>query len=1142
MNERGIVHISGVSESRVAPVIARIIEDRDSQGLVIVSSSIRARRLAEDLSFFIKNNIYVVPLEEEGFIRYEAKNHDMLFERIKAQKALRTGEKCIVIAPVSAAIKKITPHSVFEENSVRLMRGETIDIEELKRKLSDMGYERAPLVEARGEFSIRGGIVDIFTADMDHPYRIELFDTEIDSIRAFDPDTQRSILNLKSIEIYPAEQMLSDKGNFKRAAEKIEKEYDAYIRKLERDDTSTEQYERIQKLEGRKGQLLEFLESGSNVQYLENYIAYFYDEPEYLWDYMVSGDIFIDDPDRIEESLSQGARERKEDFEVMLERGLVVPKDFANFSDRNDFAKVYEKTKVTIFTPFQKVIKGVPHVDAAHHIQSRQPPAFNGRLDLLETELKRYVKDGYVVTIVCANQERANNIGDFLDRCDLKENVKTAIGSLTSGIEFSQEKVCYIWDGDIFVNQKFGKAKNKKKKVSGQAIKSFSDMKKGDYVVHENHGIGKFLGIQQLTVQNIKKDYLKIKYAGEDLLYVPVEQMDIIQKYVAGDHPTPKINKLSGSEWKKTKSKVKAAIANMAKELLELLAKRKLSKGYAFSPDTVWQKEFEDSFPFQETEDQLRCISEIKDDMEKEENMDRLLCGDVGFGKTEVAARAVFKCAADGKQAVILVPTTILANQHYYTLKERFERFPFKVEMLSRFRSNAQQSEIIKKIKNGSIDVIIGTHRILSSDVQFKDLGLLVIDEEQRFGVRHKEKIKRLKKNVDILTLSATPIPRTLHMSLVGIRDMSLIEEPPEERYPVQTYVVEQEDELITEAIERELARGGQVYVVYNRVMSIHKIANKIERLVPFAKVAVGHGQMNERVLEDIMLDFINGNSNVLVATTIIESGIDIPNVNTMIILDADRFGLSQLYQLRGRVGRSNKLAFAYLMYQKDKALAETAEKRLRAIKEFTEFGAGFKVAMRDLEIRGAGNLLGMEQHGHMMMIGYELYCKLVDDAVRALGGEIVNPNKEESSVELPVTAYIPDRYISDEILKLQMYKKIAQVTSREEEEEIVDELIDRYGEIPKETENLIKVSRIRALAVRLCIMRIHEQAGKIIFVFAQENGLTAQVLVKLSESYGMRVFIHGGVKPFIRYTVKGPDKLNETIAFLERMAQFVAS
>jgi transcription-repair coupling factor (superfamily II helicase) len=634
-----------------------------------------------------------------------------------------------------------------------------------------------------------------------------------------------------------------------------------------------------------------------------------------------------------------------------------------------------------------------------------------------------------------------------------------------------------------------------------------------------------------------KKDYLKIKYGGEDMLYIPVEQMDLIQKYVGAEGAVPKVNKLSGGEWKKTKAKVKAAIEDMAEELLALSAARSMEKGFSFSPDTTWQREFEDLFPYEETKDQLRADREIKRDMEKDTAMDRLLCGDVGYGKTEVAARAVFKCITEGKQAAILVPTTILANQHYYTFKERMENFPFEIEMLSRFRSDKQQDEIIQKMKKGSIDVVIGTHRLLSKDIGFKDLGLLIIDEEQRFGVQHKEAIKMLRKSVDVLALSATPIPRTLHMSLAGIRDMSVIEEPPEERYPIQTYVMEQEDEVVREAIYRELDRDGQVYVVFNRVIGIKRIAAKIKELVPEAKIAVAHGQMNERELEDIMFDFTHHKYNVLVATTIIESGLDIPNVNTMVIMDSDRFGLSQLYQLRGRVGRSNRIAYAYLLHQKEKVLSEPAEKRLRAIKEFTEFGSGFRIAMRDLEIRGAGNLLGTEQSGHMMMIGYELYCKLLDEAVAKLGGVVTREEGYEASMEIEVNAYIPNAYIQDEVIKLSMYKKIASINSKPDYEEVLDELMDRFGDVPLVVENLLKISYIKALSEKAGIAAIKEEKGKFVCEFNEKNSLSAQLLFKLAADYGPAILISARQKPTIKSTYKREkDKMKEIQAFVEKL------
>lgn len=1133
-----IVNITGISEGRVAPVAAYIADKEIGPTLVVTSSGIKAKRLGEDLSFFSRKKVYNLPERGEVFLRYEAKNHFELLEMLKIIKAIVTGEDCFIISPISAVMKKLPPAEEFKKNAISIKLEDEIDLEWLKKSLTTMGYERVNMVDAKGQFSIRGSIIDVFTPDAEEPYRVELFDVEVDSIRSFNLDTQRTSKNLKKIDIYPSELILNDEEVFSNAIKKFEKAYAAQIKKLDlKEDKTENEIKVVEQLKKRKDELLEMMENRINIQLFENYINYFYDETSYLWDYLPEDSlIMIDDPDRVVETMEGRMNEFKLDFEVMLDTGYAVPKDFKSYFDSKDYFDMYGMANVYLFTPFQKRIRGVSELTALHHVVSKQGPVFGGRMDMLADALKRYIKENYNVTIVCSTEERVENLKEFVSRQELIGKIKIVLGQITGGMEFPEEKICYIWDGDIFSNQKHGRKKSSKTK--GKAIHSFSDLHKGDYVVHENHGIGKFLGIEQLVVQGAKKDYLKIKYAGEDMLYVPVEQMDLIQKYISAEGAVPKIHRLSGTEWKKTKAKAKAAIASMAKDLLELSASRKIEKGHAFGPDTSWQKEFEESFPYQETDDQLRCIKEIKKDMEKDEAMDRLLCGDVGYGKTEVAARALFKCVAEGKQAAVLVPTTILANQHYLTLKERFEKFPCKVEMLCRFRTDRQQDEIVSQLQRGSVDLVIGTHRMLSKDVKFKDLGLLVIDEEQRFGVQHKEAIKQLRKNVDVLTMSATPIPRTLHMSLVGIKNMSLIEEPPQERYPVQTYVMEQDDEIIRTVIERELARDGQVYIIFNQVKGINSVAAQISKLVPDAKVEVAHGQMNQHELEDIMMRFINNESNVLIATTIIETGIDIPNANTMIVLDADKLGLSQLYQLRGRVGRSTRMSYAYLMHKRDKVLTEVAEKRLRAIKEFTEFGAGFKVAMRDLEIRGAGNILGMEQHGHMMQIGYELYCKLVDDAVRALSGEIVNPDREESSIEIKATAYIPDRYIADEVLKLQMYKKIAQVESLEQEEEIIDELIDRFGEMPKETLNLIKVSRIRSLAEKLCITRVHEEGNKIVFDFAPENPIKAYAYARLVQEYGMRVLIHGGVKPMVRYTLGKGNKLEETINVLEVMSE----
>ncbi|MGI6727319.1 MAG: transcription-repair coupling factor [Anaerovoracaceae bacterium] len=1126
----GVINISGISESRSAAIAGLITEIRGGQTLIVTSSFDRARKLAQNLSFFVSQKILLLPEEEQSNMAYDAKSHDALFDRLTALTALAKGEPCIVITPVSGAVKKIAPKSIFCQHTITLSVGVSADIDNLKRQLTFMGYERTGFVEAKGQYSLRGGILDIFPPVSDYPYRIEFFDIEVDSIRLFDPTTQRSLETADKIQIYPAEQIVSSEYLFEQGATRIETEYNAFLKKMHG--------ERRKKLTERLGRVMEYIVTQTNIQFLENYIHYFYEQPEFLWDYLLpDGLVIIDDPNRVMEVLEFSEKEYEEDFRVLLERGEVVTEDFNAFSGSQEFLQIYEGRPVFVFTPFQKQIKGIESLSLSIPIMSKQAVTFNGRMDFFESELLGYDKLNYEIRIVCSTKERVENMKHFLNQCNLSKDATVQQGDLSEGMEFPEEKLVIFCDKDIFVTVKH--KKNRKESGKRRAIKAFSDIRKGDYVVHENHGIGKFIGVVQLDVQEVRKDYLKLKYAGEDFLYVPVEQMDMIQKYATSDGGVPRVNKLSGSEWKKTKARAKVAIKDMAKELLALSAARQLEKGYAFSKDHLWQREFEDLFPYEETGDQLRCIREIKRDMEKSVAMDRLLCGDVGYGKTEVAARAVFKCVTDGKQAAILVPTTLLANQHYHTFKSRFEPFPFNLEMLCRFRNDKQQEQIIEKTKKGEIDILIGTHRMLSKDVSFKNLGLLVIDEEQHFGVQHKEAIKLLRKNVDVLTLSATPIPRTLHMSLIGLRDISLIEEPPEERYPVQTYVMEQEDEVIKEAINRELDRGGQVYVVYNRVQGIYKVASWIQDLVPEASVVAAHGQMVEKKLEDIMLDFIDNRYNVLVATTIIESGIDIPNVNTMIILDADRLGLSQLYQLRGRVGRSNRMAYAYLMYQKNKVLSEQAEKRLRAIREFTEFGAGFHIAMRDLEIRGAGNLLGSEQHGHMMMIGYELYCKLVEDAIRELSaGDMIMGAETEASVEIEAEAYISDDYIRDEFIKLQMYKKIASIRNEEDKEEVIDELLDRFGEIPKATFNLIQIAQIKAKAERAGILKVRQEKDKLVFDFDGQKGLNPERMARIVEEYGVHLLIHAGQQPFIKLNPKKKDRLTEANVFLTKLIQ----
>ncbi|MCQ2551238.1 MAG: transcription-repair coupling factor [Clostridia bacterium] len=1117
---RKLINVSGVSDKAYAPVIATLASKEKEQNLVIVSSLARAKALGSDLSFFTKKPIYVLSGEDHVFLKFDARSSDEMINRLAILKALRTEDDALVIAPVSAAIKKMIPKDEFRARTINIKRGGEVDLDELKEKLVGMGYERMQLVDTRGQFAVRGDIVDVFTPDGEYPYRIELFGSEVDSIRTFDPDDQRSIENLTDIEIDPAKQIVIDKDRFENAKKKIEKAY------------------KDERLQERKNQIIDYIDNLSNMQLLENYIAYFYDEPEFIWNYMRGGNIIVEDPDRVMEVLELRDKEMTDDVLSLVSQGQMAKEDAASLSTKEDFLRVYSEDSVYVVTTFPKRVKGVDDFTSIKNMRSRNMLAFHGHMELLASEIRRFTRDNYQIHIVCSTENRLSGVREYIENLQAPGKYHYHLGELSGGFDFPEDKVCYITESDIFDFQRKPKAKRKKEFSHGQKIQSFTDLAEGDYVVHESYGIGRFVKIEQLKIDGEVKDYIKIKYAGTDVLNVPVDRMDRIQKYIGSDGNVPKLHKLSGGEWKIQKARAKEAIAEMAQELVKISAIRKARPGYAFKEDDQWQREFEESFPFEETDDQLRSIEEIKQDMQKPIAMDRLLCGDVGFGKTEVAARAIFKCLSEGKQAAFLVPTTILANQHYYTLVERLEKFPFNVELLSRFKTEAEQKETLKKLEAGQVDLVIGTHRLLSSDVKFKDLGLLVIDEEQRFGVSHKEAIKKLKENVDVLTLSATPIPRTLNMSLTGIKDMSLIEEPPEERYPVQTYVLEEEENLLREVIQRELDRGGQAFVVYNRVRGINQVAQLIEELVPDARVAVGHGQMKENTLENIMLDFINGNTNVLVATTIIESGIDIPNANTMVILNADHFGLSQLYQLRGRVGRSTRVAYAYLMYQRDKVLTEASEKRLKAIKDFTEFGAGFKVAMKDLEIRGAGNLLGSQQSGHIMNVGYELYCKMVEEAIASLEGEVQEETIEDVTIEFNESAYIPERYIENPSLKLQMYKKIAAIKTLDDEEEILDELLDRFGDIPKETVRLVKISRMRKLALSLGVERIHMEGGKVIFDFSEENALNPYGLMRAAEDFGMRVFIHAGKKPMIKLSAEAKKIYDDSIKLLETLKE----
>jgi len=1084
-----IINIIGITDTKVAPVTGRFLADGKGQAVIITASESRARRIAQDLAFYSDAHVYVLPENEGELIRYEAHSRDSEMQRLVSYTALAEGEKCIIVSAASGALKKLPPEEVLFKDAIKLASGSEFERDELIRRLSAMGYERTELAEAVGQFAVRGDIIDVYTPGKDEPFRIEFFDSEIDSLRLFDHLSQRSIINVSEIEIGPARILLYDFDAFERAKVKINSD------------------KRIE--DEQKKFLTECIDERINFEYLENFMEYFYPEDNFVWDYMKDGIILVDDPSRIEDEWK---------------------------NNNIEFSRVFNPEfngDIYYCTPFLQQIKSAPVQDEIINMETRQVPVYGGQMEIFANDLKHFTADGYKVNLVCSSQDRIINLKEFISRYNLENKIEISQGNISSGIEFPEDKVIYISEHDIFP----GRAYRHSKKGKNRAIKAFTDIKKGDYVVHEAHGVGKFIGVQKMDIQGSIRDYLRIEYAGSDVLFVPVDQMESIQKYVGSDGVEPKVYSLNGDSWEKTKSRVKSAIKDMAEEFLRLSAERQMSPGFAFGEDSAWQKEFEEKFPYAETDDQLRCVEEIKNDMQQPSAMDRLLCGDVGYGKTEVACRAIFKCLEQGKQAAVLVPTTILANQHYHNFKDRFSDYPFEIQMLSRFRTPAQQDKIVRDIENGEVDLIVGTHRLLSGDVKFKDLGLLVVDEEQRFGVEHKEAIKKLKSNIDVLTLSATPIPRTLHMSLLGIRNMSVIEQPPQDRYPVQTYVMEQDDKLLADAIHRELSRGGQVFVVYNRVRGIQAVARKIQELVPEAKISVGHGQMGEHQLEDVMMEFSSGESDILIATTIIESGLDIPNVNTMIILDADHFGLSQLYQLRGRVGRSNRIAYAYLMYRKDKSLSEIAEKRLKAIREFTEFGSGFRVAMRDLELRGAGNILGIEQSGHMVQIGYELYCKLVDEAVRELNGEEPDEPLEDTSVELGIPAFIPETYIEDEITRLDMYKRISSIRDKDDKSEVLDELTDRFGDPPQQTLNLIEIAYTRNLASRCGVLKVVAQQTKIVFVFDEKHSvLSPEVFAHLVDLYGSKLTIYGGREPRISLHVGKGNTPEEAQKFIIAM------
>ncbi|MFD0962128.1 transcription-repair coupling factor [Paenibacillus chungangensis] len=1078
--------VSGLAGSSRQVFIAALKEAVDQQPVLVVTHNMfSAQKIAEDLQDCLSpDEVLLYPANELMAAEAAISSPETLAQRMDVLIKLSKGYRGIVVVPFSGIRRYLPIDSVMAEAQLSIRAGDELPLESFLHAMNELGYARTDRVEGKGEMSVRGGIIDFYPLTSSHAYRVEWFGDEIDSIRTFDPADQRSAERMESYVIPPCQEILADAARMSSAADQAGHLLEAQLEKMS-DRTAKE------RLRSEIGGELEKLREHMYFPEIYKYISLLYPERQTIMDYMAKDTLLIlDEPTRLIETAKQLERDEAEWSIHLLQNGKSLPGlQLARESEDILYHRPYPTLFLSLF------LRQIPHTQPQNIINmtARTMQNFHGQMNVLKSEMERWHKIGSKVMMLAGNKERMDRIRRVLD--DYQIEVPMLLeGNLQQGFELPSSHLVVITEGEMFT-QKQRKARRVDKKMeNAERIKSYTELKVGDYVVHQNHGIGKYIGIGTLEIGGIHRDYLHIIYSGGDKLSVPIDQVDMIQKYVGSEDKEPKINKLGGTEWTKAKSKARASVQDIADDLIKLYAQRQSTPGYAFSKDTTYQQEFEAMFPYDETPDQLRAIGEIKVDMEKEQPMDRLLCGDVGYGKTEVAIRAAFKAAMDGKQVAVLVPTTILAQQHYETFRERFSGYPINVQVLSRFRSRKEQNETIKGLKNGTVDVVIGTHRLLSQDIIFQSLGLLIVDEEQRFGVSHKEKLKKLKTNVDVLTLTATPIPRTLHMSMLGVRDLSVIETPPENRFPVQTYVVEYSPALVRESIERELARGGQVYYLYNRVQGIYQVAEEISALVPDAKVTVGHGRMSEQELEKTILDFLDGESDVLVSTSIIETGVDIPNVNTLIVHDADKMGLSQLYQLRGRVGRSNRIAYAYFTYQRDKVLTEVAEKRMQSIKEFTELGSGFKIAMRDLSIRGAGNLLGAEQHGFIASVGFDMYSQMLAEEIAKRKAEMSGAEPEEvkqvtTSIDISVDAYLPSDYIYDSIQKIEIYKKAASVQSFEESDELIDEVIDRFGDLPQPVSNLMTVARLRVYGSLLGIEVVQQQGDDLQFRFLAGAG-----------------------------------------------------
>ena len=1055
------VSVVGLTPPAKSHFAALVCKNFKKQGLFICDSDYKAQKVCEDMSFYLPEKILYYPSKELEFFKADAKSHEAQNMRLEVIESLVSkGEDTVTVMSIDALLQFTVDIKSYRENQFCICVGDELSLSEISKKLVGMGYSKEDMVEGKGQFSVRGGILDIFSPSMENPVRIEFFGDEVDSVRYFDAFTQVSYENAETVKIGPADESLSHKAKNTTVLEYFDENaivfYDEPLSIAERKDGLLWDIEETVKA---------LAEKDENFEFCEKYIHDYYDILKELLNHP-----FV--------SLSELPHSNK-DFRVREEFSVTAGEIGKKTEEREQF---YE-------------------------------------------DLKQWQKNGYTVVFSLDEKKRESLKNDLQDALfqvneDEKKTYVKKINFVSGGLKkgFYYESVKYVFYGEEEIFGRAPKRKTRHKKLdSASRIRDFNDLNVGDYVVHKTHGIGQYLGLDTLEVEGKRHDYLKVKYNGNDHLYVPCDQLDLLQKYV-GKEGVVRLNKMGGADFARQKNKVKESARELAQELVSLYAKRQAAKGFAFSPDTDWQRTFEDGFPYVETDDQLRSIEEVKRDMESERPMDRLLCGDVGYGKTEIALRAAFKAVMDSKQVALLAPTTVLVMQHFNTFCERMKKFPVRIACLSRFKTKKEQTQIIKKIKSGEVDIIIGTHRLLGKDIEFRDLGLLVVDEEQRFGVKHKERIKEIRTNVDVLTLSATPIPRTLHMSMISIKDMSVLTEPPENRFPVRTVVLEHNDAVISDAIKRELSRGGQVYYIHNRISSIDSVARRLQKAFPDATISVAHGAMEEEPLEEIMLEMSEGRTDILVCTTIIETGLDISNVNTIIIEDADKMGLSQLYQLKGRVGRTNRRAFAYLTYRRDKVLNENATKRLKAIKEFTEFGSGFKIAMRDLEIRGAGNILGAEQHGHMETVGYDMYCELLAQSVNEITG-IAPKEEKQMVVDINVEAYIPPSYIKNHSMRLDIYKKISVIQNEAEKLEVEGEICDRFGDLPKSVSSLISIAEIKYLATDCDISEVSFKDGKVLCYF--DGDMSLEAIAGLVAEYGKNFFVSAGAKPYMALKIK---------------------